>query len=284
MHKPEPTPLLTPDEERDLARQIEAGVMAEHLLASGARPVPATPEELRAIAEAGARAWHRFLMANLRLVWKLAGREARCSGLPVAELFQEGFVALAGALQRYDADRGRFSTFATIRVRQHLAEVAASRFGEVALPPGRALRLRRARGLEAALGQEWGRNVGTAELAAELGQPTAATRRLLGYRTPVAMDAVTDGFVVAEARPHDLDAAIYGRQLRRLLHQLEPEQARVLALRYGFVTGEPLDLALIAEQLGLSLSTARRLEKRALAALRPLARALDPFAEDSLAG
>ncbi|MCA0296772.1 MAG: sigma-70 family RNA polymerase sigma factor [Actinobacteria bacterium] len=284
MHKPEPTPLLTADEERLLARRIEAGVLAEHLLATGSRPVPATTEELRAVAEDGAQAWQRFLLANLRLVWKLAGREARTSAMPVAELFQEGFVALAGALQRYDADRGKFSTFATIRIRQHLAEVGAARLGELGLPPGRALRLRRARGLEAALSQERGRAIEPGELVTELGGPAAGARNLLAYRPPVAIDPLVEELVIAESNPHDLDASIYGRQLRGLLRRLEPEQAGVLGLRYGFVTGEPVDLPTIARQLGLSLSTVRRLEKRALAALRPLAHRLDPSGDETLAG
>jgi RNA polymerase sigma factor (sigma-70 family) len=279
MHKPEPTPLLTAAEERVLARQIEAGVLAAQLLASGARPVPATTEELRRVVEDGTQAWQHFLLANLRLVWKLAGREARCSGLPVAELFQEGFLALAGALQRYDSERGKFSTFATIRVRQHLAEVGAARFGEVGLPPSRALQLKRARGLEAALGQERGRAIRAAELAAELGGPTPGTRRLLAYRAPVSIDPVTEGAAVAEAQPLDLDASIYSSQLRRLLRHLDPEQAQVIGLRFGLVTGEPVELTVIANRLGLSLSTVRRLEKRALAALRPLARGLELDAE-----
>ncbi len=279
MPKPEPTPLLTPAEELLLARRIEAGVLAGHLLETGERPLPATTEELRALAAEGSAAWQQFLLANVRLVGRLAGREARYTGLPVAELFQEGFVALAGALQRYDTRRGRFSTFATIRVRQHLAEVGASRLGELALPPSRALQLRRARGLEAALSQDRGHSVDAAELAAELGRPAAVTRSLLAYRAPLAIDPVGEDYSLAEERPQDLDASLYRRQLRTLVRRLDPDQAAVVGLRFGLVTGEPVDVATIARDLGLSPSTVRRLEKRALAALRPLARALDPEGE-----
>lgn len=284
MHSPHHIPLLSAEEEQALARQIEAGVLARHLLACGAWSVPATAEELAAVAAAGAAAWQHFLLANVRLVWKLAGREARLSGLPVAELFQEGFVALAGALQRYDAARGRFSTFATIRVRQHLAEVGSARFGEVGLPRGRALRLRRARGLEAVLGQQRGHVLDADELASVLDQPAEAIRRLLGHRSPVPIDTAADGAALAEPRPLDPDAAIYAGQLRRLLQRLDPDQARVVALRFGFLTGEPVDQQVVAQRLGLSLSTVRRLEKRALAVLRPLAGLLDQDGEHPLAG
>jgi RNA polymerase sigma factor (sigma-70 family) len=284
MHKPSPTPLLTAAEERLLARRIEAGVIARHLLDTGARPVPATNEELQEIAAAGERAWQHFLLANLRLVWKLAGREARLSGLPTEELFQEGFVALAGALQRYDPDRGRFSTFATIRVRQHLAEAGAARFGELALPPSRALQLRRARGVAAALGQDRGGAVVAADLAAELGRPTACTSRLLGYRRPVGLDGAAEAAGIPEPVPRDFDAAIYARQFRRILGRLDPDQARVVALRYGFVTGEPVEVSQAAARLGLSPSTVRRLERRAMGVLRTLVAALDPGGEGSLVG
>lgn len=282
MYLPEPTPLLGADEERRLARTIEAGVLAGHLLDSGERPLPATTDELDAIAHAGEAAYQRFLLANVGLVGQLAAREARITGLPSDELFQEGFVALADALQRFDPDRARFSTFATVRIRQHLAEMAAGRFGELGLPVSRALQLRRARRLADTLGQERGRSVAADELATELGRPALATRRLLGYRAPVAVDTAAD--VIADPGAADPDAAIYAEQFRRVLRQLDAEQATVLSLRYGITTGEPVGVGEVAVALGLSLSTVRRLERRGLAALRALADRLDPTRDDPLAG
>lgn len=284
MHKPEPTPLLTAADERSLARRIEAGVLAGHLLASGERPVAASVEELTFLVETGRQAWQHFLLANVRLVWKLAGREASRSGLPVEELFQEGFVALAGALQRFDPERGRFSTFATVRIRQRMSEAGAGRLGELALPVGRALRLRRARGLEVALVQERGRSLASGELAAELGRPVGWTQRLLDHRAPTSLDPDLEGVAIWEQQPADPDRAIYAEQLRRVLRRVDREQTRVLALRYGLATGEPLEVREIAVRLGLSVSSVRRLEKRGLASLRELAAGLDPYAADPLTG
>ena len=284
MRQAEPIPLLSADEERALARAVEAGVLAQRLLETGERPVPATDAELAELAAAGERARHRFLLANRRLVWKLAGLEARRCGLAVDELSQEGFVALADALQRYDPDRGRFSTYAMVRVRQHLFEVSSARFGELALPPSRALQLRRARGLEATLARERGGSIGPAELAAELGQPVEHTNRLLGYRPPVRLDPLIDGATIAETEPRDRDAAIWSAQFRRLFAHLDADQARVVALRYGFVTGEPVERTAVADRLGVSPSTVRRLELRALKLLRPLAAALHPGREAQPAG
>ncbi len=282
MDKPQPTPLLSAAEERSLARAIEAGVLAGHLLDTGERPVTASVGELEALAELGRLAWQRFLLANVGLVGKLAGREARRTGLPADDLFQEGFVALAGALQRYDPDKGRFSTFAVIRIRQRLAEVGAGRLGELALPASRAMRLRRARGLEAVLGQELGHDVATSELAAELGRPAEWTRRLLGYRAPVPVGS--EALALPDPEPADPLAAIYAGQLRRVVNQLAAEQASVLRLRFGLATGEPVEAGEVAAWLGVSLSTVRRLERRGLEALRAVADRLDPSADGPLAG
>jgi DNA-directed RNA polymerase sigma subunit (sigma70/sigma32) len=72
--------------------------------------------------------------------------------------------------------------------------------------------------------------------------------------------------------------------VRRVLRRIDPDQAEVVALRYGLATGEPVDVAGIAARLGLSTSTVRRLELRGLAALRALALPKDPLDDSPLAG
>lgn len=284
MRNPVTVPLLSAEEEESLATAIDAGVFAGHLLETGARPLPVTVEELRAIAASGEAAWHRFLLANVRLVWKLAGREARRAGLPAEELFQEGFLAMAEALRRFDAGRSRFSTFASIRIRRHLAEAAAGRLGQLGLPAGRAVKLRYARGLASALDQERGRSVDVTELASELGQEPEWARRLLGFRPPLSIDTADEALTLADPFPVDPDQSIYAAQVRRAVRRLEPEQATVLSLRYGLATGEPVGIEPIAARLGISASSVRRLERRGLDALRELAVHLDPAYEAAVVG
>lgn len=262
--------LLTANEERQLARAIEVGVLAEHLLATGERPVSASEEELRTLAAEGRRAWQRFLLANLRLVWKLAGAEARRTGLGVEELFQEGCVALAGALQRFDADRGKFSTYATARIGQHLVTTGAGRFGELALPPSRAVWLRRARGLQSQLGQERGRQIEAAELAHELQRPIEWTRRLLAHQQPMSIESCQGARQLADPGTTDPEWRVFCGQLTRLLGQMPADQREVLSLRYGLAGTEPASLAAVAQQLSTSPSTVRRLEQRALAKMRTM--------------
>lgn len=259
--------LLTAESERRLARAIEAGVFAEHLLATGRRPVRATDAELAELVEEGRRCWQRFLLANVRLVWKLAGPQARRSGLPLDDLFQEAFVALAGALQRFDPDRGRFSTYATRRIERHLAQVVSVRLGELSLPTSRAVQLRRARALAVALTQQHGRTVSVAELAAGLDQSPDWTRRLVGHRAPLPLEAVAAS--LADPEQPDPEQRIFAAQLRRLVARLPDDQADLVRFRFG-LAGAPLSLTQAAQRLRISPSSAKRLERAALASLRSL--------------
>lgn len=267
------TQLLSSAEEHQLARQIEAGALAGEALAEGWPAITASSEELRTLVAEGEQARQRFLLANLRLVWKLAGQQARRTGIEVSELFQEGCVALAGALHRFDPERGRFSTFATIRIERHLAEVAAGRLGELALPPSRALAVRQARGTAAALAQRWGREASAVEVATELGVSVAQADSLLAHREPIPLDLLS--CELAQPEPADFDAGLLAGQVRRLLRRLPGDEARLLMLRYGLGGAEPMLQAEVAAQLGLSIRTARRMECRALATLRRYAKSSD---------
>jgi RNA polymerase sigma factor (sigma-70 family) len=264
--------LLTAADERRLARAIEAGVLAEHLLATGQRPVAATEAELRALVAEGRQCWQHFLLANLRLVWKLAGAEARRTGLSVEEFFQEGCVALAGALQRYDPDRGRFSTYALTRIRQHLVEAGAARFGELALPTSRAVRVRRALSLETRLGQQLGRPAKPGEVAEALARPTEWTRALLAHRRPISLDTCDQVWELADPGAVDPEWRLFCGQVRGLLASVPSDQAEVLRRRFGLDGGEPQSFNEVAKGLQVSASTVRRLERRGLALLRDVVR------------
>ncbi|MDR0417663.1 MAG: sigma-70 family RNA polymerase sigma factor [Propionibacteriaceae bacterium] len=138
-------PRLTPAEETRLAKQIEAGLIAQGCLdgpaqrpaaCTGDKPVPSaagepaaggipTVEELQALARLGAAAKERMTLANIGLVRVIAAEVARRRPIPAADLFQDGCVALEQALRRYDYRRGRFGPYAAFWIRSALRRVPA---------------------------------------------------------------------------------------------------------------------------------------------------------------
>ena len=126
------TPLLNVEEERELARRIEAGVYAGYLVATDDRRHPRSA--LKRIIENGSRARETLFRANLRLVMKLAGKAVKRTGLPLDDLFQEGCLALGEAIQHFDHTRGtRFSTLAPESVSRALTRSAHTRCGSLDL-------------------------------------------------------------------------------------------------------------------------------------------------------
>lgn len=116
--------LLDADQERELARAVEAGLYARHLVEERGEP----DARLLAVVEDGRLAWERLWLANTGLVRLLARRYGRGRRDIEDELVQEGFVALAECLQRYDWARGlRLSTFAWHGVRHRMAHAMRQR-------------------------------------------------------------------------------------------------------------------------------------------------------------
>ena len=114
-------PLLDAATEVELAKTIEAGLMAQHLLdtgrvgrAKGGAPMRATREELEWLAAEGQKAIDTFITANLRLVVSIA-KKYQASGLPLLDLIQEGNLGLMHAVEKFDWRKGfKFSTYATV--------------------------------------------------------------------------------------------------------------------------------------------------------------------------
>ena len=126
------TPLLSAEEERELARRIEAGVYARHLIITADRRHRISA--LMCVVENGSKARETLFRANLRLVMKLTGKAVKRTGLPLDDLFQEGCLALGEAIQHFDHTRGtRFSTLAHEYVSRALTRSARTRCGSLDL-------------------------------------------------------------------------------------------------------------------------------------------------------
>jgi RNA polymerase sigma factor (sigma-70 family) len=118
--RPTRSALLSADEEIELARAIEAGVLARAAL-DGDFDTPTPADDLRALAAAGDRAWQQMWQANVGLAGMLAGRVCRRHGLPEEDLVSEAQLGLAEAIMRWDHRRGtRFSTTAWIWITSRL--------------------------------------------------------------------------------------------------------------------------------------------------------------------
>ena len=258
-------PLLTAAEEVELALEIEAGLLAADALAQGLRPHGASVEELRWLVDAGERARRRYVEANLRLVSMVARQAGVRAGLTDADLFQEGCLGLMIAVDRYDCRRGcRFATYALLWIRAFTGAASARLLGTLNLPTSRATQLRHARGVEAVLAQELGRQPTAGEVAEALGRSADWTSRLLTHEHPRGLEEVGD--IAADDSEleqvlGDVDAPV------DLMSLLEGFERRVLELRLGF-GGDPLTYADVSRVLGVTSNRVRRAEQRALERLR----------------
>lgn len=249
-------PLLTPADEAELARRIEAGLYADRLLAGDVPPTAhdCGPEELAAVSSRGREAWQRMWLANLRLVMLLAADRARRHQLPVDELFQDGCLALALALQRFDVARGlRFTTLAHEFVRRALAVSAAGRCGTAEGPPHRRRVLQQVRRVDADEDspRQLARAAGVTLEAAVL----CRVRHVSLDHAPAAAIAEDGHF----DRVHRVGPGFLGL--------LQPLHATFLRLRFG-LGGPAQNLKQIGRGLRMKPPQVRELESAALAEAR----------------
>src|SRR5919197_2563584 len=244
------TPLLTPAQEQALARRVERGDMA---------------------------AKDHMIEANLRLVVHIAKRYQReDSGLTLTDLIQEGTIGLVRAVEKFDYRRGhRFSTYATLWIRQAVGRAVADKGRMVRLPITVADQVRRLEIAERALTTRLGGAPTVAELAADLGLEVEDAERLRGMgRRPASLDApVADdgetelGDLVATGLPTPEDEAMAGAErdgVAAALEQLGIIERRVLELRYGLGGEAPHTPAETARALGVKPHKVSKVEDRGL--------------------
>ena len=281
------TPLLDAAAEVELSKAIEAGLLAERLLAEGrvgagrkGAPGGATREELEWLAAEGQRAQQLFVTANLRLVVSIARRYGR-SQMPLLDLVQEGNTGLIRAVEKFDYTKGyKFSTYATWWVRQAVTRGIAQQARVVRLPVHVVEELNQIGAARRTLERQLGRVAEPEEVAAELGMDLDRVIDLMRWgRDHVSLDSPVDdegdtslGDLVAKETTPGPDAAIldaeWRERLDRLVDVLEPRAADVIRWRYGLVDGRQHKLADIGARHGISAERVRQIEREALAQLR----------------
>jgi len=286
------TPLLDAAQEVELSKSIEAGLLAEQLLAEGrygrrkgGAPGRATQEELEWIAAEGQRSVQRFVTANLRLVVSIARRYVR-SGMPMLDLIQEGNTGLVRAVEKFDYERGyKFSTYATWWVRQAISRAIAQQERTVRLPVHLVEDVNRMRNVTRQLVRELGADPEPAQVAAALGVTVERVTELTRWAqdtvsldTPVGDDGDTNlGDLVADSdapSPEEIVLTALERQrIEGLLNHLDDRSAGIMRARYGLEDGREHSLTEVASRFSLSRERIRQLEIQALGRLRELARA-----------
>lgn len=278
------TPLLTAEEEVDLAKRIEAGMYAEEkvrLADAGEQDLPDRLRgELQAVAADGRRAKEHMLQANLRLVVSVAKKYSD-RGLPFLDVVQEGNLGLIRAVEKFDYKRGyKFSTYAMWWIRQAIQRGFADAARTIRLPVHVLEQLSKLSRVERDMHQRLGREPTPEELATELERtPEQVDELLRTSRQPISLDSPIgeDG----ETRIGDLiedtdtpeageliDHQLMADQLRGLLDTLTQREATIMTLRFGIVDGRPRSLDEIGRHLGLTRERIRQLEKQSLAKLR----------------
>ncbi|HET7723035.1 MAG TPA: sigma-70 family RNA polymerase sigma factor [Propionibacteriaceae bacterium] len=256
---------LSQKEEAALAGAVEVGVLAEEARRGGLL-VDADPHELDILADEGRRARERFLLGNVGLVKTIAHAEIGSSGLDFAEVLQEGHLALAEALARYDHRRGRFGPYAAAWVRARVRAAVATQCGRTGVPARDMVRYFAARRAETDLMQCLGRAVTTSEVPGGAGM--AAVEAVSRPAPLVAALLIPD-----EAASAHLDLS-GGPDVLELVSRLPVRERLVVRRRFG-LDGPPVSRHRLAAELGVSEATVRRMEVRALVVLREgLARAL----------
>ncbi|GAA3784517.1 sigma-70 family RNA polymerase sigma factor [Streptomyces chiangmaiensis] len=279
------TPLLSAREEVELAKRIEAGVYADHLLceaeASGCELPAERRRDLQAVARDGQHAKDHMIRANLRLVVAIARKSYGRRGLPFLDVLQEGNLGLIRAVEKFDYTRGyKFSTYATWWVRQAIERGLARHARTVRLPLQVVEDIGKLGRVERRLQFALGREPTVEEVAAESGFAGEKVTRLrqvgrqtISLDTPVGEEGDTVvGDVIVDIdvlqAPEVVEYRALAEQLKATMDALPPQEALVLTLRYGFHNGRPRTVQQTAEQVGLTSARVRRLEKQALARLR----------------
>jgi RNA polymerase primary sigma factor len=273
-------PLLTKEEEVDLAIQIEKGKEAEQRLASGRIRSEKTKRRLRDDARRAERARRRFILANLRLVVSIA-KKYQGQGLPLLDLIQEGNIGLMRGVELFDWRRGfKFSTYATWWIRQAITRAIADRGRQIRIPVHVHERIRKVRQVRERLTQQTGREPSPEEIAKAAGVPVealdqldaAARREPRSLQEPVGEDTELGDLVAQVERESPLDAVedtLLREEIGEAVHTtLDPLEREVVVLRYGLMNGHSLSLREVAEMVGVSAETVRKVERVALRKLR----------------
>ncbi|MBR1685994.1 MAG: RNA polymerase sigma factor RpoD [Clostridia bacterium] len=246
-------PLLTAEQEVELAKRIEAGDQT---------------------------AKDELIQANLRLVVSIAGHYNN-RGMQYLDLIQEGNMGLIKAADKFDYKKGfKFSTYATWWIRQSITRALADQARTIRIPVHMVETINRLIRTSRQLMQELGREPTTAEIADAMHLTEARVQEIIkiaqdpvSLETPIGEeeDSHRGDFIPDESAPAPADAAFYAlqrEQLMEVLDKLTDREKKVICLRYGLDGGKSYTLEEVGEIFKVTRERIRQIEAKALRKLR----------------
>jgi RNA polymerase primary sigma factor len=271
-------PLLSVEEEVDLAARVRAGREAEAALCASEEPEQ--EESLREAIRAGQKAREHLIRANIRLVVSIAKRYVG-RGVPFLDLIQEGNLGLIKGIERFDHTRGfRLSTYATWWIRQTVTRAIADQGRTIRVPVHMGDQIRRLYKVAQELQQQRGHKPTPEELAIETGMDPKRVQWMLGISRRstslhqlVGEDKDTElGTLIEDEHSPPPDEMAFQSVLRedieQVLDTLPPREARIVRLRFGLQDGQTYTLEQIGDEFGLTRERIRQLLISALNRLR----------------